>query len=144
MLDRQSTFQPAGLSAFPIYRELFRALEPLSQHLQCDEERTLFCQGDWPMGVYLLRAGDALAFILNEQGRPAVEFQVYPGTVLGVPAIVSHQPYSLTVVGRRGAVIGFVSKEDFGNLIHRRPSTYIAALRMLAAEIHSARQAFTA
>lgn len=142
--QRRSTFNPAGLSAFPIYRELFWALEPWSTKIPCDEDRTLFQQGDLPVGVYLVRSGHAEAIVLNDRDEPAARFQVFPGTVLGIPAILSNEPYSLLAIARRGADVGFVTKEQFDNLVQTRPRTQIAALKVLALEVQLARRALGA
>lgn len=138
--NRHSTFHPAGLSAFPIYRQLFWALEPSSRQIQCDEDRTLFQQGDMPVGVYLVRRGQAAGIVLNDKGETMVRFRAFPGTVLGVPAVVSNEPYSLSAIARQGADVGFVSKEEFKNVVRSKPLAQIAALKALAAEVQFARK----
>jgi len=65
------------------------------------------------------------------------------GSLLGLPGVIADQPYSLTAIARKGANIGFVSKEAFNSLMQSEQCLMAKILQVLAAEVRSARLAIT-
>jgi CRP-like cAMP-binding protein len=128
---------------FPIDWELFTALEPHSCSLNCEDEQTLFEQGDDPTGLYLVRGGVANALIQSADGSTAAIFQASPGAVLGLPALTSGQPYSLSALAGPGADVSFVPRETFLQLVQERSVLALSVLNVLAREVHAAREAMT-
>jgi CRP-like cAMP-binding protein len=133
----------ASLLTFPSDAELFLALEAHSHNVPCQGDRTLFRRGDDPVGLYLVYSGVADATIVNDQGQPVVSFHANPGTILGLPAIVSGEPYSLSAIARYGSDIGFVPRTAFERIIRTNSMLYLSVLKVLAAEVQFARQALT-
>ena len=58
-------------------------------------------------------------------------------------AIIANEPYSQTVMVRRSAEVRFVTRADFEDVMQASPSLYTKLLRVLAAEIRAAHQAFS-
>jgi CRP-like cAMP-binding protein len=131
-------FDPKAFIADP---ELFSALERQCAQLNCAAEQTLFQQGDPPAGVYILQDGEATLSLEGPDGHTILSIRVHPGSLLGLPAIVGGQPYSLTSVAQPGARVGFVSREDFTQLIQANPQLSFKMLQVLAAEVRTARSA---
>ena len=65
------------------------------------------------------------------------------GSLLGLPGVIADQPYSLTVIARKGANVGFISKAEFSALMQSEQSLMAKILQVLAAEVRSARLAIT-
>jgi CRP-like cAMP-binding protein len=65
------------------------------------------------------------------------------GSLLGLPAIISNEPYSMTAMVRKGSEVRFVSRHDFEDLMRAEPSLSLKVLPVLAAEVRAARQAFS-
>jgi CRP-like cAMP-binding protein len=65
------------------------------------------------------------------------------GSVLGLPAVVGGEPYSLTATMRKDSEVRFVSRADFESLIQDEPSLFPSVLQVLAAEVRSARLALS-
>jgi CRP-like cAMP-binding protein len=65
------------------------------------------------------------------------------GSLLGLPAIIGNEKYTLTATACRGSDIRFVTREDFEDLIRQKPSLSQLLLHVLAAEVRSARQALS-
>jgi len=128
-------------AAFPSEPVLFRSLVFHAQKIRCDEDRTLFKQGDWPIGIYLVRSGAVQAIVHGEDGSVAAILHANPGAVLGLPAAVSNKPYSLSALARQGSDIAFISKDDFEILVQSMPELSFAILKVLAAEVQAARAA---
>jgi CRP-like cAMP-binding protein len=66
-----------------------------------------------------------------------------PGSLLGLPALIGNEPYTLTATADEGAELGFVSREDFNSLMLTEPSLAVRVLRVLAAEVRTARHAIS-
>lgn len=81
---------------FAADHRLFQALLRCSQPLQIGEQRALFNQGDLPEGVLLLVAGEVALLMFSSAGRLVTSFRADPGSVLGLPAVVGHNRYTLS------------------------------------------------
>jgi CRP-like cAMP-binding protein len=130
-------------SAFVADPELIQALHHHATPLACDTDRLLFRQDDPAVGVYILHQGVVTLTMISRDNRPIFSMNVVPGSLLGLPALVSDQPYSLSAIARSGARVSFVSRADFFSLMHAQPALSIRMLQVLAAEVRTARQALT-
>jgi CRP-like cAMP-binding protein len=132
-------------SAFVADRELIAALEKRSTFLSCsDEDRVLFKQGEASTGVYILHKGDAVLSMKGADGSTVMCMQTFAGSLLGLPGLIGNEPYSLTATAHKGAELGFISREDFLNLMGDDAAIGFKVLQILAAEVRSARQALMA
>lgn len=123
-----------------------RLIEPLLKRsrevsVSSGEGQILFSQGDAPIGLYLVERGAAALIMKSATGRVATCFHSGPGSVLGLPAVVADQPYSLTAMADRGAGIRFVTRSDYEEVMRADPGLYLYVLQILAAEVRSARVA---
>jgi CRP-like cAMP-binding protein len=130
-------------SAFVAEPDLIRVLWLHAIPLDFAEEHELFCQGDDPTGLYILHSGDVTMILENGGGVQVLAVSMAPGSILGLPALVSDEPYSMTAVARKGAVIGFVNRDDFSVLMLGEPLLALTILRVLAAEVRSTRVAMS-
>ncbi len=128
-------------SAFLAEPELIQALEKRSTPISCDTERVLFRQGDAPAGLYLLHKGEATLTMRTWTGESVISLQTSAGSILGLPALIGNEPYTLTAIARSGAQLSFVSRDDYAALMQANPLLPLKVLRVLAAEVHSARNA---
>ncbi len=125
--------------AFTANNELLQALEGRSETIVCGEGGTLFHQGEKPRAVYFIRDGEASLKLLSPAGSIIASFRAGAGSVLGLPAALSKEPYTLTAVVRRGSVLGLVRLEDFEDLLQTNPKLYTFVLSILASEVRAAR-----
>ncbi len=130
-------------SAFVADPDLFHALEDRATPIVCDTERVLFHQGDVPAGLYILHSGGATLEMTSDSGKTVVSFETTPGALLGLPGLVGNQPYSLTAVAHGGSRLGFISRDVFTSLMSTEPMVALRILRVLAAEVRTAREALT-
>lgn len=126
---------------FPINAEFSRALEAYSSRVACDDDRTLFRQGDSPVGLYLILSGIVEAVVHADNGKPAAFFDANPGSILGLPAVLCNRPYSLSARAREGSDVRFVDRESFEDFMTTCPEASLAVLEILAAEVLAARSA---
>jgi len=124
-------------------RDLMHAVARYAIPVACDHDRILFLQGDEPAGVYLLWSGHAALSMTSIFGKVVLHVNVGPGSILGLPGVVSNMPYSLTAVAESGAEVGFVSSEYFSAMVYADPSLSSRVLQLLAAEVQNARTAIS-
>jgi CRP-like cAMP-binding protein len=129
-------------SAFVADPELIEALEKRSTPVTCDEDRVLFHQGEEPNGLYILHQGDVSLTMASPTGEIVLCMLPYAGSLLGLPALIGNEPYSLTAKASKGCDLGLVTREAFLDLVKSEPMMPLKILHVLAAEVRSARQAF--
>jgi len=81
--------------------------------------------------------------MISPSGDELMSMPVSAGSVLGLPAVVGNQPYSLTASALKGAELAFVNGEEFSALMLSTPSLSMSVLRILAAEVRNARSAIS-
>ena len=95
------------------------------------------------MGLYILKSGKASLVMKGENGVEVMHLTIGAGSILGVPAVVTKEPYTLSAMACAGAEVNFVELTEFEDLMQAEPSLFPLVLSVLAAEVRSARIAFT-
>jgi CRP-like cAMP-binding protein len=122
---------------------LARALENRSSSIPCSEGQILFSQGERPKGLHILRTGEAALIRQTVAGKIVMCRRASAGSLLGLPAVIANEPYTLSAMVRSGSDIGFVGRNEFEELMRKEPSLYPFVLEVLAAEVRSARLALS-
>jgi CRP-like cAMP-binding protein len=128
-------------NAFLADPELIRALSEHATPIICDIDRILFQQDDPAVGLYILHEGEATLSMTSQQGQAILSVQARSGSLLGLPGLISSQPYSLTAVARAGARVSFLGRAEFTAIMQSNPTLAFKILQVLAAEVRSARHA---
>jgi CRP-like cAMP-binding protein len=124
-------------------RTLAEALQAQSASRFFGRGSILFIQGQSPVGIFIIRRGRASLLMRADNGVEIAHFPVGAGSILGLPAVVARQPYTLSAMADEPLEVSCVSLEDYERLIHEQPSLYPSVLDVLAAEVRSARTALT-
>ncbi len=130
-------------TAFVANRRLIEALERCSRPILCGDDCILFRQGDTPRGIYLLRRGEATLTMMSNKGEVLLQLRATAGSLLGLPGVIGHEPYTLTARVRRSSEVSFISKAAFDELLRSDPQLSLGVCEVLAAEVRSARQAIS-
>ena len=128
-------------SAFVAEPELVEALKKHSSPVACDQDRVLFSQGAPPDGLYIFHRGDVHLVMHSQLGDTLMDMPAIEGSLLGLPGLIGGAPYSLSALARKGAEVSFVSREDFARIMLSVPTIAVGILRVLAAEVRTARMA---
>lgn len=131
-------FDPSAFIADP---ELVQALASHSHPVPCGKGQILFRQGEAPDGLYILTEGSATLTMHGVRGQTVMTVETGPGSLLGLPALVGNQPYSLTARAGDNAQVQFVSREEFTRFMQSDPQLSLKVLQVLAAEVRTARRA---
>lgn len=130
-------------SAFVADAALVEALRARAIPIDCARERVLFRQGDPPTGLYILHSGEATLRLDAPTGEPVIAMPAAPGSLLGLPGLIGNGAYTMTAEAKKGAEISFLSREEFQKLMLTEPEFGMMILRVLAAEVRTARMAMT-
>ena len=126
-------------SAFVGDGELIRVLKGRSIPVDCSEDRALFYQGDDPVGVYIVHGGTVSIAMRTRDGDAVLDMNAEPGSLLGLPAVVSNSRYSLSAKAKGGAEVSFVPRDEFSKMMLTEPGLAVLILKVLAAEVRTAR-----
>jgi CRP-like cAMP-binding protein len=122
-----------------VVRELAQALDAIASPHSCPSGSSLFRQGQLAGGVLVVRRG-TVRLSACSPGDPRLPYRtVGPGYVLGLPALFSGQPYSLTAEALEECVFGFVEREKALQLVRQRLDLCLQAADLLAREVHELR-----
>ncbi len=102
------------------------------------QDGILFRQGDSADCLYFVKSGEAN--LTMQAGNREVRIRAGQGSLLGIPAIVGNQPFSMTAKACWDAEIFRLSSVAFNDLIKSEPKMQQAVLLILAGEVRIARQ----
>ena len=128
-------------SAFVADLVLIQALEKQSTPINCREDRTLFQQGDEPIGLFVLKSGSVTLTMKTSAGEELVSTQASGGSLLGLPGLIGNEPYTLSAIAHTGAELSFLTRDNFAGLMRTDSMMALKVLQVLAAEVRSARSA---
>jgi CRP-like cAMP-binding protein len=128
-------------AAFVADQELLSALKKRSVPVNCDEDRVLFNQGDQATGLYILGRGKVTLTMKTPLSDQVMSMSASPGSLLGLPALVGNEGYSLSAFAEKNAEVSFVSGDDFSHMMLTEPTLSLLVLQVLAAEVRTARMA---
>ena len=105
------------------------------------QDGILFRQGEPADCLYFVRSGEAS--LMMQAGSKEVRIRAGQGSVLGIPAVVGNQPYSMTAIAGSDTEISRISSVAFKDLLETEPKMQKAVLLILAGEVRVARQALS-
>lgn len=122
-------------------RQLAEALDAIANQHSCRSGETLFRQGEPGAGVLVLRQGKVCLYACSPDEHTRLSYRVVgPGYVLGLPALFSGQPYSLTAEALEDSVFGFVDRARALQLVRERLDLCLEAANLLAHEVRQLRE----
>lgn len=107
-----------------------------------NRDQVLFQKGALGKSVYLVVAGQVELMVPVSAFR-AIRFRATPGSLIGLPAAFSNEPYSVTAIALRGTELAELGREPFCEMVKADASLSFAILKILAAETRAARAAIT-
>jgi CRP-like cAMP-binding protein len=121
--------------------ELKAGLEQLATIVFKPRGTILFRRGDDVSGVYLIRSG-RVSLALDCPTRLYPPRILGPGAIVGLPATVSGNPYSLTAKVVDDSELAFVSRAAVLECLQDNPLLCFQVMDMLSGEISDIRSAF--
>jgi CRP/FNR family transcriptional regulator, cyclic AMP receptor protein len=115
--------------------EVRSALKLLACTRREGRNSVLFRQGEPASGVYIIRSGSVALTLGARLYRTAGR-----GTILGLPAVFSGQPYSLTAAVVEDCELDFINRETILDFVRSNPSLAMHLLELLAGEVAAMRE----
>jgi CRP-like cAMP-binding protein len=130
-------------SAFVAEPALIKALQQHATQVTCEHDMVLFKQGDACTVLYIFHSGDVRLTMDAQDGGLVMDMPAAQNSLLGLPALIGGLAYSLSAIAKAGARISTLSREKLDQLMLGDHSISMMILRVLAAEVRTARMAIT-
>jgi len=92
-------------------------LEKVMQHKKYRKNQAVFTEGTLPTGIFYVKEGKVKKYKVDNDGREQIIYIYNAGEFFGYSAILSEEPYGDTTVTIEDAIISFISKDDFTDLL---------------------------
>jgi CRP-like cAMP-binding protein len=106
------------------------------------EGEILFRQGDSPGYAFFVKSGE-ITLTMHVSGDAIWKVRAMKRSLVGLPAIVGNEPYSMTAEVVRVSEICRISRDDFHRLTQQNPQLCCNVLQILAGEVREARKALS-
>lgn len=100
----------------------------------------LFKQGDLVDGLYILKTGKARLTLRSTNGHIHFEETVEPGGLLGLPAAISGNPYSLTAEVIDDSELSFLPRQELAGLMQNDIALSMRLVELLSQEVRAMRE----
>lgn len=121
-----------------ISAELNKALRTASKPVKKKRGALLFRAGSPARGAFLVRSGK-VTLQLEGAGGLYPTRTLGPGAVVGLPATVSGEPYSLTAEVAQDCELDFISRKQLLKLLQQNTTAALNILQILSEEIYQMR-----
>ena len=129
-------------SPFLAAPEPIQALHKHATRVDCQGDGVLFRQGqDCKGGLYLLRSGEVTMSLEGAEGVDLWTVRLPPGSILELLALLGQTAYAMTTIAKGDAEVCFVTQEAFQRRCSPNLNLALMVLRVMAAEVRSARRA---
>lgn len=118
--------------------ELNKALRTVSKPLKKKKGDQLFGAGDQARGAFVVKRGK-VRLKLEGAGELYPTRVLGPGAIVGLPATVSGEPYSLTAEAVQDCELDFISRKDLLALLQHNTTAALQILQILSEEIYQMR-----
>lgn len=114
--------------------EVVRGLARIAAPVEAAKGTVLFRQGEPVKGVYVINRGRVL--LSMSRGTKRMKYRsVGPGYVIGLPATLTGQPYSLTAEALQKVEMGFVPRDQAFAFLEQDPEICIRLIDFLGREL---------
>lgn len=131
-----------SLSEILANAELGAEIEKRSPAILISSGEILFRQGDAPGYAFFVKSGE-IALTMHVSDDALWSIRATKGSLVGLPAIIGSEPYSMTAKVVGDSQICKVSRDDFHQLMQQNPPLCCNILQILAGEVHGARRALS-
>ena len=129
----------SSLSEVLAVTELCEEIEKWATPILKGAGEILFRQGDGSDYAFFVKTGE-IALTMRVSGGGIWGVRAKKGSLVGLPAVVGNEPYSMTAKAIRDSQICRISRDSFQQLMQQNPRFCCNVLQILAGEVHGARK----
>jgi CRP-like cAMP-binding protein len=138
-VQNHSNLQVSLMPGSKLPPELQEQLRGVGTPVAKERGAVLFRAGQAPRGAFVLRTGQ-LRLTLSSTSELYPARTVGPGSVVGLPATFSGEPYSLTAEATQDCTLDFVPRRKLLELLRSNPAVGFQIVRILSEEIFQMRK----
>lgn len=98
------------------------------------KNQAIYTQDSIPTGIFFVRSGKVKKFKVDAQGREQIIYIYNPGEFFGYAAVLSDESYSTSTAAIEDAMISFITKQDFLQILDASPDFSRLLLKSLSHE----------
>jgi len=91
----------------------FRALKTHMERRELKKGKTLYKEGSYPSGAYILRKGKIKIYQTNKEGNEQIVYIYKKGELIGYRPIISGQVHPVSAVTLENCVLSFIPRNKF-------------------------------
>jgi CRP-like cAMP-binding protein len=133
------TFQELG-QPYTADESLLASFRAIAVEIAVPEGSVLFRQGDPVRGIYVVESG-RISLTMTESGRHIKYRSVSKGYILGLPATICDQPYSLTAEASEVSLVRFIEQPRVVEFLRGRSDLCLHVVEILGHELTDMRKA---
>jgi CRP-like cAMP-binding protein len=133
------TFQELG-QPYTADESLLQSFRAMASETAVSAGTVLFRQGDPVRGIYVVESGK-ISLTMTESGRRIKYRSVGNGYILGLPATICDQPYSLTAEVSEASHVRFLEQHRVVEFLRGRSDLCLRVVEILGHELTDMRKA---
>lgn len=106
-------------------------------------KQVIFHEGHRPVGVFCVNEGKIKIHQLGDTGKDQIVRLAKPGEILGYRALVSGENYTASATALEDAVICFIPKEKFFEVLQSSTNMSMKLVELLSSDLKTAEQKIT-
>ncbi len=91
----------------------FRALKSKMERRELKKGKTLYREGTYPGGVYILRKGKIKIYQTNKEGNEQIVYIYRKGEIIGYRPIISGEAHPVSAAALENCVLSFIPRNKF-------------------------------
>lgn len=99
---------------------------------------TIFNEGSYPSGLYCIHKGKVKIFKNGTEGKEQILRFAKEGDILGYKSLLSDQPFSASAAALDEAVICFIPKKSYFDVLQTNPKLSLKMMQLLTQELKTA------
>lgn len=100
------------------------------------KNQSIFLEGSVPRGVFCLRKGKIKVYALGAEGKEQIVRIAKEGSVLGVKALFSNEPYIVSAMALEECSICYIGKEEFFSMMELNGLLQNGIMSEMSRELH--------
>lgn len=105
--------------------------------------QNIFWEGNRPHGLYCIKKGKVKIFQLGTEGKEQIVRLAKVGDIIGYRSLISGEAYSASAAAIEDAVICYIPKKTFFNLLQENSKLSEKVMQLLSHDLKSAEQKIT-
>lgn len=109
----------------------------MTHPLRFEPGATLFCEGDDPVGIYVIQSGSVDLLFSARDGKAKPLRVAQTGQVLSLSCVVNRRSHDCTAIAQTACQVSFIERDDFLGALEEHPAVWFSVLRLLSSDLNA-------